>query len=166
MSSDEQPIGRAETRVPTAADLWRTALPRVGVFDRMALKRRAPKAFIDRAPHGATIINRASTHSIPSENIHIMRNGVSHVDHDEGFLSNVGHLLRETVWTNNRRRALAVLPPDRCFSVDTTGLTGHRRTIVASCRNSNECCPLASFAGCRSAHRQSDTTKLPGWSCQ
>lgn len=63
-------VGRfALARLRTIVGLCCTALPRVGVFDRMALMRRAPKALTDRAPSGATIINRASTHSIPSENI-------------------------------------------------------------------------------------------------
>lgn len=49
-----------------------TALPRVDVFDVMALMRCAPKAFPDRFSLRAYDNHRASTHSIPSENMYII----------------------------------------------------------------------------------------------
>ena len=156
--------GKRKREHRLTACLWRTALPRVGVFDRMALMRHAPKAFTDRAPPGATIINRASTHSIPSENKNYSQRRPVRQPRRDDFLSNVGHLFRETVWTTNRWRVSAALPPDRLPSTDT----GSRRSLarIIASQYLKECCPSAFLAARRLAHRRSIETKLPGWSCQ
>lgn len=92
-----------------------TALPRVGVLDRMALMRWAPKAFPDRFSLRVHDNHRASTHSIPSENTCIAQSRnmrTSFADHDDemtlsltsGILSLI---LRDCLNLNDNSRDVA-----------------------------------------------------------
>lgn len=74
-----------------------TALPRVGVFDRMAHMRRALNAltglWLISVTGGLWLENWASTHSIPSENILICvktKRRLIRLPRRKDFLSNVG----------------------------------------------------------------------------